>query len=128
MEINFESFDAISKLKARDWRELTPKPLPVEPRDPKANWYSEVHDGPCCSGCIGEWEDGYSGGGYYCCCNDEKTLLENQDYDPLYPPVNGKIPEEFQYFGYRTAKRWIERFKNELLPEELENYYKWNLP
>jgi hypothetical protein len=124
-EISFESFDAIAKLKSRDWGELTPKSIPVV-KDPKEYWWSEVHDGPCCSGCINEKEDGYSGGGYYCCCNDENTLLENLDYDPLYPPIKGKIPEEFySYFGTNTRRRWIERFKNELLPEELERYNKW---
>jgi len=72
------------------------------------------HEGPCCGGCIGEMEDGYSGGGSYCCCNEGKYALENKDYDPKYPPINGKLPPEFEYFGDRTKERYIKRFGKEL--------------
>lgn len=84
------------------------------------------HEGACCGGCIGEKELGYSGGGYYCCCYEGLTPLEQWDNPVKYPPINGRIPQEFQYFGPKTAKRWIERFKKELLSEELEEYYKYN--
>jgi hypothetical protein len=37
---------------------------------------SEHHLGPCCTSCIGEYNDGYQGGGVmvdgYCCCHDDR--------------------------------------------------------
>lgn len=91
-------------------------------------WDDTHHIGDCCSGCIGEMEDGTYQPAYGCCCYTGLTPLEQWGNSVKYPPVNGKIPPEFQYFGYKTAKRWIDRFKNELDPEELKAYYKQNLP
>jgi hypothetical protein len=145
---NLEFFDGISKLKNRDWGELQTKPEDKRIAEEKQRnalasylWKEETkslrihknaytgdmdayHEGYCCSGCMSEREDGYSGGGNYCCCYEGLTPLEQWGNPVKYPPVDGKIPQEFQYFGHRTAKRWIERYKNELLPEELEDYYK----
>lgn len=72
------------------------------------------HEGPCCGSCIGEMEDGYSGGGMYCCCNEGTYALENKDYKPKYPPINGELPPEFEYFGDRTKERYLKRFQKEL--------------
>lgn len=83
------------------------------------------HEGPCCGGCTGEQELGYSGGGEHCCCYEGLTPLEQWTYDPKYPPIGGKIPKEFWFFGNNTQHRWIQRFEKELLPEELEKYHKW---
>lgn len=67
-------------------------------------------------GCIGEQEDGMSGGGYFCCCHDGKTPLENRDYDPRYKPVNGLPPPEFRFFGDLTKGRWLNRYRADLAP------------
>lgn len=83
------------------------------------------HEGPHCGGCLGEQSLDYTGGGNYCCCYEGLTPLEQWTYDPEYPPVDGTIPSAFYYFGTRTQQRWIERFKTELLPEELEKYHQW---
>ena len=84
------------------------------------SFQSEYHGGPCCSGCIGEIEEGYPGGGDLCCCHDGKTPLENPDYDPKYPPVNGKLPEIFEKWGPKTQKRYLARYKKELINEYIQ--------
>lgn len=76
------------------------------------------HEGPCCAGCIGEQEDGFSGGGMYCCCYEGKTPLEQWGNPVKYPPVNGKVPEIFEKWGPRTQERYLKRFKEELTDGE----------
>lgn len=65
---------------------------------------------------MGELQDGYDTG-FSCCCHDGKTLLENRDYDPKYPPVNGQVPEIFMKWKLPTQERWYKRFKDQLEPE-----------
>jgi hypothetical protein len=70
------------------------------------------HEGPCCYSC---WEDPIQDIG--CCCNTGKYALENKDYKPKYPPVDGELPKEFEYFGPRTRERYLKRFQRELNPD-----------
>jgi hypothetical protein len=76
-----------------------------------------------CSSCYGEYIDGYAGGGVmmdgYCCCKDSRIRgivhpLEDSGYKPRYPPVDGKPPPEFKYYGPRTQERFLARFKDQL--------------
>jgi len=46
--------------------------------------------------------------------------LENPDYDPKYPPVNGKLPEIFEKWGPKTQKRYLARYKKELINEYIQ--------
>ena len=69
------------------------------------------HEGPCCGSCQ---EDPIQDIG--CCCNAGLFALENKDYEPKYPPINGELPPEFEYFGDRTRERYLKRFEKELNP------------
>jgi hypothetical protein len=41
----------------------------------------------------------------------EKSPLEDPDYEPENPPVNGEIPRAVYRFGPRTQVRWFKRFR-----------------
>lgn len=82
---------------------------------------NEGHPGiDCCGSCYGEYEEGYGvilDG--YCCCRDQRGKervypLDFPQYQPLYPPVNGKVPEIFKKWGPKTQERYLRRFKDEL--------------
>jgi|SRR5690349_15593875 len=79
------------------------------------NWEG-YHDGPCCPPCQSEQELGYSGGGYFCCCHDGETALENNDYQPEHPPINGKVPDIFHEWGPETQGRYLKRYWNVIGP------------
>lgn len=129
-------------LKKRDWNVLNPKSETFkeqQERDRKerqkmaaALWKAETdslrihkhyltgdmdafHEGACCGDCIGEIEEGYSGGGMYCCCYEGKTPLEQWGNPVQYPPINGKVPDVFYKFGPRTQERYLKRFKDVLI-------------
>lgn len=40
--------------------------------------------------------------------------LENLDYVPLHPPVNGKPPVVIKLWGPASQLRWFERFEDQL--------------
>lgn len=85
---------------------------------------NECHPGiDCCDSCYGEYIDNYLGGGVimdgYCCCRDWRIRgvvypLDDPNYLPMYPPVNGKVPEIFEKWGPRTQERYMKRYKEEL--------------
>lgn len=139
MEDSFPDGTAI--LKNRNWDALNPKSETFKEQQEKdrkardklaaALWKAETdklrihkdfytgdvdafHEGPHCSGCTGEMEEGYSGGGQYCCCYEGKTPLEQWGNPVKYPPVNGEPPVEFKYYGPRTQERFLARFKDQL--------------
>jgi len=77
----------------------------------------------CCNSCYGEYIDNYQGGGVmmdgYCCCLDMRISgiqypLDSPNYLPMYPPVDGKVPEVFNKWGPKTQERYLKRFKEEL--------------
>lgn len=52
------------------------------------------------------------------------TPLEDPDYVPEHPPVDGKIPEVVAKFGMGTQLRWFARFYNKLnWSEDVSGYY-----
>lgn len=52
------------------------------------------------------------------------TPLEDSDYEPEHPPVDGKIPEVVARFGPSTQIRWFMRFHRSLTEEaKLDEYY-----
>lgn len=42
------------------------------------------------------------------------TPLEDPDYSPAHPPVEGKVPEVVTRWGKRSQIRWFQRFSGEL--------------
>lgn len=40
--------------------------------------------------------------------------LNDPDYEPKHPPVNGQIPDVVTRFGMRTQIRWFARFGEQL--------------
>lgn len=72
---------------------------------------TEFHEGNCCIGCINEIE---ADTGYYpaegCCCYVGLTPLEQWDYVPKHPPVDGKVPELFYKWKHATRRRYLARF------------------
>jgi hypothetical protein len=40
--------------------------------------------------------------------------LEDPDYEPEHPPVNGQIPDVVAKFGKDTQLRWFNRFRGQL--------------
>lgn len=75
--------------------------------------YGKWHGGPCCPRCVEDFLDAF-----HCCCNDGDYPLENKDYQAKYPPVNGMLPKEWDYFGPKTKERYLKRFRGEISDEE----------
>lgn len=50
----------------------------------------------------------------------ELTPLEDPDYEPRHPPVDGRIPDVVARWGKASQLRWFQRFAGELNP--LENF------
>lgn len=92
----------------------------------KKNFYTgdmdAYHEGPCCSGCQGEQQYGYTGGGMYCCCYEGLTPLEQWGNPVRYPLVNGWFPPEFSYFSDKTKERYYNRFKEQLVNSVMDTY------
>jgi hypothetical protein len=88
---------------------------------------NEGHPGiACCNSCYGEYIDNYMGGGVmmdgYCCCRDYRIRgvvypLDDPQYRPMYPPVDGKVPEVFNNWGPKTQERYLKRLEKELTNE-----------
>lgn len=52
--------------------------------------------------------------------------LEDPDYQPLHPPVNGLIPDVVEKWGPRSQRRWFLRFNDQLQDQPYsvwEQYY-----
>lgn len=50
--------------------------------------------------------------------------LENPEYVPEHPPVDGRIPEVVSKFGKKTQLRWFRRFGEEInASENVDKYY-----
>lgn len=108
--------------------ELHKERVRLEETDRRANQSRRdkilTHPGiDCCDSCYGEYIDNYMGGGVmmdgYCCCLDNHISgivypLDDARYRPMYPPVNGKVPEIFDKWGPKTQERYLKRFKDEL--------------
>lgn len=42
--------------------------------------------------------------------------LEDPDYEPVYPPLGGRIPDVVARWGKKSQLRWFERFAMKLNP------------
>jgi len=52
------------------------------------------------------------------------TPLEDPDYEPERPPVNGQIPDVVARFGPPTQIRWFKRFGEQLgKRKDWDDYY-----
>ncbi len=84
---------------------------------------TEFHEGDCCIGCVHEIEADM---GYYpsegCCCYTGLTPLEQWDYVPKYPPVDGKVPEVLTRWKMASIDRWLTRFGKELDPDYVRRF------
>lgn len=52
--------------------------------------------------------------------------LEDSNYEPEHPPVDGIIPEVVSKFGKNTQLRWFKRFRKDLAleqPTRSDEYY-----
>lgn len=52
--------------------------------------------------------------------------LEDRNYTPKHPPVDGYIPAVVEKWGPRSQVRWFDRFMSELRPQKpdvWERYY-----
>ena len=52
--------------------------------------------------------------------------LEDPDYQPLHPPVNGLIPDVVEKWGPRSQRRWFDRFNDQVRAQPYsvwERYY-----
>lgn len=101
------------KLAAAVWKMATAD-LRADKKDFYTGDMDAYHEGPCCSGCIGEMEEGYSGGGMYCCCYEGKTPLEQWGNPVEHPPVGNSLPDVFFKWGRRTQERYVKRFDDYL--------------
>jgi hypothetical protein len=53
----------------------------------------------------------------------ELTPLEDPDYKPKHPPVDGKIPDIVARWGKTSQLRWFERYANDLNPRQTWSVY-----
>jgi hypothetical protein len=49
--------------------------------------------------------------------------LEDPDYSPLHPPVDGNIPDVVAKWGPRSQLRWFDRYASQLKPQKIS---RWN--
>ena len=57
--------------------------------------------------------------------SDETFPLEDPDYTPAHPPINGRVPEVIEKWGPASQLRWFDRFRDQLKPRPMAEWDRW---
>lgn len=105
--------DEIKRIREEFFRKQAQESFKLASQEAFAKFgFGKWHGGPCCPSCEYDYLDAF-----HCCCNDGDYALENKDYVAKYPPIDGKLPKEWDYFGPKTKERYLKRFEKELISE-----------
>jgi hypothetical protein len=59
---------------------------------------------------------------HYAIVEDDSPLNE-PDYEPEHPPVDGLVPDVVRRWGQRSQLRWFFRFRRELRGQDLDDLW-----
>ncbi len=53
----------------------------------------------------------------------DESPLNDPAYQPLHPPVDGRVPDVVARFGPRTQLRWFDRFQAQIARQDLSAFH-----